>query len=253
MNETLSIQRPALKLTGTEPVRALAEYVTHWLTPAKPLPAGDGHTVILFPGLAADATAFGPLRRQCRRQGYVALDWGRGLNRGPEGDVDGWLDLLSDDVARLIGSDPQARPATLLGWSLGGIYAREVAKRLHGQVRRVITLGTPFNALADHSRVGWLYELLSRQPAKFDGPLGKRLAAPPPVPTTSIYSRGDGVVAWQTCTHEHGAGPDVEDIEVPGSHLGLAWNRATLRIVAERLAMPVARTGAQASRRRQHT
>jgi pimeloyl-ACP methyl ester carboxylesterase len=237
MHTTLAFKRPRLKHTGTEPARALVEYVSHWLARRAPQAAGDGHTVVMFPGLATDATAFGPLRRQCRRQGYTAVDWGRGLNRGPSGDVDGWLDKLAADVAAILAQDPQARPATLVGWSLGGIYAREVAKRLSGSVRRVITLGTPFNSGADHSRVGWLYELLSRQSAHISPALSDRLATPPPVPTTSIYSRSDGVVAWQTCTHgmEHA---EVEDIEVSGSHIGMAWNPTVLRIVAERLALP---------------
>ncbi len=239
MNSSLALQRPSLRHTGTEPLRALAEYASHWLTPLRGLPRGDGHTVVMFPGLASDAKAFGPLRRQCSRLGYQAVDWGRGLNRGPEGEVEPWLDRLTDDIAELIDKDPKARPATLLGWSLGGIYAREVAKRLSCSVRQVITLGTPFSASADHSRVGWLYEWLSGQPARIDGRLSARLAAPPRVPTTSIYSRSDGVVAWQTCTHGSPR-PHVEDIEVPGSHLGMAWNPATLRIVAERLARPVA-------------
>ena len=81
---------------------------------------------------------------------------------------------------------------------------------------------------------------------RIDRPLSARLATPPPVPTTSIYSRSDGVVAWQTCTHGR-LRPDVEDIEVPGSHLGMAWNPATLRIVAERLAQPAATAAAQAA------
>lgn len=238
MISTLAPQPPALRLTGTEPLRALAEYASHWLTPRDGLPRGDGHTVVMFPGLASDAKAFGPMRRACRLLGYGVVDWGRGLNRGPVGSVEPWLARLADDIAELIDKDPKARPATLLGWSLGGIYAREVAKRLSGSVRQVITLGTPFRASADHSRVGWLYEWLSGQPARIDGRLSARLAAPPSVPTTSIYSRSDGVVAWQTCTHGSPL-PHVEDIEVPGSHLGMAWNPATLRIVAERLARPV--------------
>lgn len=249
MNSHLAITRPTLKHTGTEPARALVEYLSHWFSRREPPVSGDGHTVVMFPGLASDATAFGPLRRQCRRQGYTAVDWGRGLNRGPVGDMDRWLDKLTDDVATLVAQDPLARPATLVGWSLGGIYAREIAKRLAGSVRRVITLGTPFNAGTDHSRVGWLYELLSRQPAHISPALSARLATPPPVPTTSIYSRSDGVVAWQTCTHAS-ARADVEDIEVSGSHIGMAWNPSILSIVADRLARPAHAKPARALHRR---
>ncbi len=239
MNPSLQHPRPALRLTGAEPLRAIAEYASNMFTTHDDLPRGDGHTVVLFPGLASDAKALGPLRRECQRLGYQTVDWGRGLNRGPVGDVQAWLDHLSADISALIEQDAYARPASLVGWSLGGIYAREVAKRLHSSVRQVITLGTPFNALTDHSRVGWLYELLSGQTTHMDDELRARLARAPAQPTTSIYSRSDGVVAWQTCTHES-LRADVDDIEVSGSHLGMGWNPAILRVVAQRLARPVA-------------
>lgn len=99
----------------------------------------------------------------------------------------------------------------------------------------MITIGTPFNAKTDHTRVGWLYRMLSSTIADFDPALSRQLRTPPTVPTTSIYSRSVGIVAWKTCRH---ASPAhwVEDIEIHGSHIGMGWNPAVLRVVADRLA-----------------
>ncbi|MDB5843497.1 MAG: hypothetical protein JWP79_807, partial [Polaromonas sp.] len=111
---------------------------------------------------------------------------------------------------------------------------REIGKLLAPQVRQVITIGTPFNAEADHTNVGWLFRLLSGTPAAIDPALSKRLRTPPPLPTTSIYSRSDGVVAWETCRHDKPA-RQVQDIEINGSHIGMGWNPAVLQIVGDRL------------------
>ena len=124
--------------------------------------------------------------------------------------------------------------ATLIGWSLGGLYARELAKLLKPQVRQVITIGTPFNTSADHTNVGWLFRLLSDTATDIDPVLSARLRTPPHVSTTSIYSRTDGVVAWQTCRHD-GVMPRVQDIEIEGSHLGMGWNPVVLAVIANRL------------------
>jgi len=107
-------------------------------------------------------------------------------------------------------------------------------------VRQVITIGTPFNASADHTNVGWIFRLLSGSAPRFDAALSARLRSAPAVPTTSIYSRTDGVVAWQTCRHQVES-HRVQDLEVRGSHVGLGWNRSVLRIIGDRLAQPPGR------------
>jgi len=236
-----AISRPAVGLLLSEPWRAAVELVSHKLGRAAPagLPPGDGHPVVIFPGLAADGNAVAPLRDHCRALGYTAFDWGRGLNVGPRGDVDAWVADLAAHVRSLL--DEHEGRATLIGWSLGGLYAREVGKLLAPQVRRVITIGTPFNAEADHSHVGWLYRLLNGAPARLDTAMSERLRTPPPVPTVSIYSRNDGIVAWQTCTHgeRERASALVRDLEVDSSHIGMVWNPRVLRAVGEQLALPV--------------
>lgn len=102
-------------------------------------------------------------------------------------------------------------------------------------MRQVITIGTPFNAEADHTNVGWLFKLLNGAAPAFDSDLAKRLKTPPPLPTTAIYSRTDGIVAWQTCKHDV-ASRKVENIEIKGSHIGMGWNPAVLKVIADRLA-----------------
>ena len=233
---SLAIERPSLKLLGTEPWRAAIEFVAHHLDPKPCSPAGDGHPVVIFPGLATDGTAVAPLRNYCQDLGYAAFDWGQGRNTGPQGDVDEWLAKLATRISASLSGFDQS--ATLIGWSLGGVYAREVAKLIEPQVRQVITIGTPFNADADHTNVGWLYRLLGGNSLPVEAQLTARLRAAPPVPTTSIYSRSDGIVAWQTCLHGGGAATEVQDIEVRGSHIGMGWNREALAIIADRLALP---------------
>lgn len=231
-----AVLRPSLTLLSTEPWRAAFEYVSLKAgRPARTPVQGDGHPVIIFPGLGTDGTAVRPLRRHCQSLGYAAQDWGRGYNTGPRGDVDEWLQDLARHTAGLLAGSCQ--PATLIGWSLGGFYARELGKLLAPQVRQVITIGTPFNADSDHTRVGWLFRLLSGSKPGLDPALSQRLRTPPPVPTTSIYSRSDGIVAWQTCCHPK-AGGNVQDIEVRSSHIGMGWNPAVLRIVTDRLGQP---------------
>ena len=229
------IARPSLKLLGSEPWRAAAEFVSFKLKrrPALTL-AGDGHPVIIFPGMASDGRAVAPLRKYCQSLGYNALDWGRGFNTGPQGDVDNWMQKLADEISQTLQVYPQQQ-ATLIGWSLGGFYARELAKLLAPQVRQVITIGTPFNAEADHTHVGWLFKLLSGSAPAFDSDFARRLRTPPPQPTTAISSRTDGIVAWQTCLHDTVAGK-VENVEIRGSHIGMGWNPEVLAVIANRLA-----------------
>jgi hypothetical protein len=102
------------------------------------------------------------------------------------------------------------------------------------RVRQVITIGTPFNAQADHTHAGWLFRLLSGNTLELSPAMSRRLRTPPPLRTTSIYSRTDGVVAWQTCRHEKRS-KLVQEIEVEGSHIGMGWNREVLDAVTDRL------------------
>lgn len=226
------VQRPSLALLGAEPLRAAFELAHHYLVKANPSNTGDGHPVVIFPGLGADGSSVATLRNHCRSLGYQAFDWGEGFNTGPQGDLDAWLETLRGRITDLLSEHKQS--ATLIGWSLGGLYARELGKLMAPRVRQVITIGTPFNAQADHTNAGWLFRLFGGSSTKFDAALRRRLRIPPPLRTTSIYSRTDGVVAWQNCLHQESS-KLVHDIEVHSSHMGMGWNHEVLDTVTDRL------------------
>lgn len=225
---------PSYVLLAAEPVRAALEYAAYQVMSEQALPRGDRHAVVIFPGLATNGHVTRPLQSFCERLGYDCFDWGMGLNVGPQGDVQQWLDTLTKRV--LERTQGHAASVSLVGWSLGGIYAREVAKRVPTRVRQVVTIGSPFAGSAEHTNVGWLYRLLNGGVPPTDPDLCALLSAPPPVPTTSIYSRSDGVVAWQACVDDGRNRRRVENIEVEGSHCGMPWNPAVLRVLADRLA-----------------
>lgn len=208
------------------------EFAQHKLGKSDDAKPGDGHPIVIFPGLGADGKSVATLREHCRSLGYDAFDWGQGFNTGPQGDLDAWLHTLKSKVVDLLAGHTQ--PATLIGWSLGGLYAREIGKLMAPRIRQVITMGTPFNAEADSTNVGWLFRLLSGSAVTIDPALSQRLRTPPPLRTTSIYSRSDGVVAWQTCRYDKQSS-NIHDIEVDGSHIGMGWNREVLAAVTDRL------------------
>lgn len=222
----------AWTLLGMEPMRAVFEYASMHLMSTTSFPPGDGHPVVIFPGLVSDQNSTAPLKEFCRKLGYTAYDWGQGVNTGPQGDLDAWIDELASHVRELASAHRQRM--SLIGWSLGGIYAREVAKKLQGRVRQVITLGTPFGGTAGRSDLEWIYGSSGAQKPEITKDLIARLSSAPDVPTTSIYSRSDGVVDWQACLHDGKQG-QTEDIEVDSSHFGLGWNPEVLAIIADRL------------------
>lgn len=223
---------PNPSLTLMEPFRAAMEFAVQQFATQPRAAPGDGHPVIIFPGLGADGTSVSILRAHCQELGYEAFDWGQGFNTGPRGEFNAWLEDLAEQISGQLAK--HAKPATLIGWSLGGLYARELGKLLAPKLRQVITIATPFNGSADDSSAGWLSSVLGGSATSLDPAWIERLRIPPPIRTTSIYSRSDGVLAWETCRHDEGTRL-VQDIEVDGSHMGMGWNREVLNIVADRL------------------
>ena len=196
-----------------------------WL---RKLPRGDGHCVLVLPGLAANDLTTLPMRTFLKDRGYGALPWEQGLNLGPRAGV---LDALRARVRELHRLD--GRKVSLLGWSLGGVYARELAKEMPELVRCVITLGSPFAGPPQATNAWWLFERVSGHPEP-DAAMQAALRVAPPVPTTSIYSRTDGIVAWQCSLNP--PGPLAENIEVHASHIGLGLNPLAMVAIADRLA-----------------
>ena len=193
---------------------------------------GAPHAVIVLPGLGATDRSTIAIRRYLRFLGYQATGWNRGRNVRPAG-----ADLPA--IAAQIRSLREATgiPVGLVGWSRGGIIAREAARLEPDAVRMVITLGSPF-AAPRASNVGAVWRRLTGEAFPLQTQERMRaLAAPLPVPCTSIYSRSDGVVAWRACRQTEG--PQSENVEVRGSHIGLGFNPAALWVIADRLAQPL--------------
>ena len=193
-------------------------------------PRGDGHPVLVLPGLAASDVSTRPLRAFLKAQGYRAHGWKLGANHGPRPGAEAKMQAR---LAELAGR--HQRKVSLIGWSLGGVFAREMARRAPEQVRSVITLGSPFAGAPKASNAWRLYERASQRKVE-DWPQRERMRTPPPVPSTAIFSRSDGIVAWQGCLEQEG--PTSENIEVEGSHCGLGHNPAVLYAIADRLAQP---------------
>jgi pimeloyl-ACP methyl ester carboxylesterase len=201
-------------------------------------PKGDGHPVMVLPGFLASDISTQPLRTFLKLKGYKSYGWGLGRNLGTE--IVGGEQVISEAlIARVIAlSDKYEKKVSLVGWSLGGVLAREVARILPDHVRQVISLGSPFNGPDGSAPVASkLFELINGDIASRNPHTMQAMLSPPPVPTTAIFSRTDGVAHWQACKHHNiEVHEEAENIEVRGSHMGLGHNHQVIWIVANRLA-----------------
>jgi pimeloyl-ACP methyl ester carboxylesterase len=190
--------------------------------------------IIVYPGLAAGDASTRPLRAFLEDLGYTVHGWYQGMNRGPGRGV---LERLQEQLTAV--HKDSGTPVSLIGWSLGGMYARELSKLAPKAVRNVITLGTPF-AQSPRSTNAWrVYAMLSGETLP-DELVLRQLAEAPPVPFTSLYSKTDGVVAWQASIQPPSkANANIENVEVFASHLGIGVNAAAWYAIADRLAQPV--------------
>jgi hypothetical protein len=194
-------------LLALEPSRAAGELglLMAWSPMLARSPRGDGHTVLVMPGLGASDVSTRPLRRFLKRLGYDVHGWGLGRNQGPTARM---LDGVGERFLDLYGR--RGEGVSLVGWSMGGIFARRLARLNPDSVRQVITLGSPFRMMSDTP------------------------SSSLKMPTTSVYSRTDGIAPWRSCFDT--AGPNHEAVEVIGSHCGLGHHPAVLHLVADRLA-----------------
>ncbi|OSC40088.1 esterase/lipase family protein [Mycobacterium decipiens] len=226
---------PTLGLYLSDIPRAVAEYgqLVALLPLQRALPVGDGHPVLVLPGLLAPDGSTWTLRRLLRRLGYRAHGWKLGWNIGPTAKaVAGMADRLEELHTRY------NAPVSLVGWSLGGIFARTMARRHPSAVRQVITLGSPYRiGHESQSRATASFKLLAPLHVERHGFPLEIETEPMPVPATSIYSRYDGMVAWQTCIDA--PSERAENIAVLSSHIGYGHHPATIWAIADRLAQPL--------------
>ncbi|MEM7221008.1 MAG: alpha/beta hydrolase [Pseudomonadota bacterium] len=201
-------------------------------------PRGDDHPVMVLPGFGADDASTLPLRNFLDQRGYRARGWNQGINLGVRR-MGGYDQLL----ARLLDIHRTSRKTvSLVGWSLGGIHARAIAKLAPEAVRQVISLGSPIGGPLERTALWRLYENMNG--ATIDRSVIDRIVnanrQPPPVPSTAIYSRLDGVVPWQIARERAtGATAPIDNIEVFASHIGLGTHAAVYYVLADRLALDV--------------
>ncbi|MEM6963830.1 MAG: alpha/beta hydrolase [Bacteroidota bacterium] len=231
-NKPQQTKRPSLFWLATEIGRAVTElgisapYRKFFHKKEK----GDGHPVLVLPGFMASDNSTKLLRNFIDDLGYQSYGWDMGRNTAKVQS----LYVLMDKLEKI--HESHGREVTLIGWSLGGVYARQIAKEKPEMVRQVITLGSPFRGITAPNYATWLYNLISdgKRVVDLDPELLADLPKPTPVPTTSIYSKQDGVVPWEVCMEAYES-EIAQNIQVRGSHLGMGVNATILNIIADRL------------------
>jgi len=231
MSTASYIPPPSAWLALTEGHRAVIDMISLRMSrkALASVPNGDGHAVMVLPGFMGGDGYNGALRRFLSKRNYGVHGWGLGRNLGPR---EGVLEAMSNRLEDLY--DEYGGPVSLVGHSLGGIYARELARSMPDKVRQVISLGSPFG----EGRMGASYpgKLFAAMNPMDELPLDQDiLPIAPPVPTTAVYSHGDGVVNWQTAV-QHNGHEQTQNIRVRGSHCGMTLNPTVWFLVAERLA-----------------
>ena len=229
------ISPPSLLLALTELPRAMLELGSlPWASPILArAPKGDGHPVMVLPGFVTTDFSTRLLRRYLDRLGYDTYGWELGRNMGPK--------AIGANGEKLIARLDEIHGATnekvsLIGWSLGGVMARQLSRRRPDLVRQIISLGSPFVGDPRATNVWKAYERLTGQKLR-DASITLQMEESrraPPVPSTAIYSKEDGIVAWRNCVEPEDRNTD--NIQVRGSHCGLGVNPVVLLAIADRLA-----------------
>lgn len=229
--EESETKRPSILWALSEAPRALFELSTYlpYRLLTKVSDKGDGHPVLILPGFMATDMSTVPLRSFVHKLGYSVYGWGEGRNFGHKE----YENLLLEKVTQIY--EKHGEGVSLIGWSLGGVYARQIAKQVPHMIRQIVTLGSPFKGVLVANNATWMYEILTRNNVteNVEQELLDDLPNPAPVPTTAIYSKQDGVVPWEMCMEDENA--IHQNIEVRGSHLGLGVNPSVLYIIANRL------------------
>ncbi len=195
-------------------------------------PRGEGHPVLVLPGYVSDDTSTIVLRALLERLGYAVHGWEGGVNAEMPPAIEARL------LERLQAAYEQAgEPLSVVGWSLGGVYARFLALERPDWVHHVLTIGSPFHGEAGGHDFRWIYRVVNSG-ASLPDDARERLnsyGAPVSMRATAIYSRSDGVAAWEACIDPEDS--DTENIEVNCSHMGMGFDPRVLEIVADRLAV----------------
>lgn len=233
MSKLLPNKAPRLLWTLTEP-RAVIDLAAFYAARSrlKKLPKGDGHPVLVVPGFLSNDGATLLLRKLLRDLGYRTYGWGQGANHNINDEV---IDRVTAKLKRVYVRNGH-RKVSLIGWSLGGVVARELAKQNPDIVRGVITLGSPVSGQFEHTPAYKIYKSMNGNPSDEDLEFYLTIKDPPPVPSTSVYSKSDGIIAWQHSLQIET--PIAENIEINVGHFGMAVSPIVMKILANRLAQP---------------
>ena len=193
-------------------------------------PRGDGRKVVLLPGFTSPEMALLPLATYLKYLGYDASTWGLGINGG---DVDGLTEQFGPKIEAM--AEASHQKVTLIGWSLGGVIARETARLYSDSVREVITMGTPLIGGPKYTSVGPLYAWKEGMDMDaFEEEVHARNSVGLSQPLTVIYSKSDGVVGWQAARDVYNE--QARNIEVRSTHMALGANAKVWEISAHTLA-----------------
>lgn len=226
------LRPPPLALTlveGRGVVELAATFATRSIL--RHAPRGDGHPVLVLPGFLASDRSTKPIRQFLDELGYETYGWGQGQNLGKFYKMREVLEGLVDEIYTKSG-----QKVSIVGWSLGGVFARYLALVMPDKVRSVITLGSPFAADIHATSAKKLYDLLSNEGPARPGDL-ERIAGDLPVPNSSIYTKLDGIVNWKTCIAKPADNAETIEIRL-ASHVGIGVNPAAFWATADRLAQP---------------
>ncbi len=227
--------RPPHRLLMLAEGRAVFELASFYATRhlLANLPKGDGHPVLVLPGFMASDSSTAPMRRLLKDLGYAAHAWELGRNVRVD------TQRVRDMEALLLRIHQESgQKVSIVGWSLGGVFARELAKLHPEAVRQVISLGSPISDDRNHTNATRLFEYLNgKEPEPLSEGHFQDLGKAPPVPTTSILTRTDGIVHWRGSVQHPDLGhTQTENIEVHASHVGLGVNPSVMIALADRLA-----------------
>jgi len=232
-NYKQTIQRPSLFKYVSEHIKVWGELGRSFKfrRTYKPTTKGDGHPVLVIPGFLGSDYSTGRVRRFLKKLGYTPYGWGLDRNLG---DISK-LNVLLEKAEKLY--NIHGEKVSLLGWSLGGVYARQIAKAKPEIIRQVITMGSPFAGIDQPNNAKWLYDLINKGKVVSEADKEKwmkDIAAPAPVPTTAIYSKNDGIVPWQACM-EQTVDAIHQNVRIEGCHFGLGHNPEVWLILEDRL------------------
>jgi pimeloyl-ACP methyl ester carboxylesterase len=200
-------------------------------------PRGDGHAVLVLPGFLSPDQPTWPLRWYLAQIGYDVHPWGLGYNMGFSTSYHYDIEALVEHRLKEVYIESGDRKLSLIGWSLGGLYAKYLARRYPGLVRDVIALGSPISGDTSKVSVWRLYQWVSKMdfadPA-FRNKLRELNRPLEGVPITAFFCRRDGVVPWRNAREK--PGPLVQNIEVDAAHVAMGFDAQVLYLIAHRLA-----------------